>query len=137
MRFSKTSEYAIRVLVTMVQEGPGPYSTYRLHKSLNIPYKYLGRLMKRLADAGFLDSVRGKAGGYHLRGDTTQIYLYQVVAAVEGLDDFDRCILGLPNCSDENPCSLHHQWGPHRDAIQTMLQSVSLAELAAKRGTRL
>jgi len=132
MRLSKTSVYAIRVLVYLAQQSELPCSTNTLHQALDIPYKYLGRLMKMLTDAGFLVSTRGKAGGYRIKGDASQISLHQIIDAVEGVQDFERCLLGLPNCSDTNPCVLHDRWGEQRETIKKMFQSVMLSDLASK-----
>ena len=51
MKLSKTSEYAIRVLVFLAGNPGKRYSVNRLHLELNLPYKYLGRLMSNLAEA--------------------------------------------------------------------------------------
>ncbi|MGD9900464.1 MAG: Rrf2 family transcriptional regulator [Calditrichaceae bacterium] len=130
MRLYKTSEYAIRVLVYLANHKDGLHSTNKLHKLLNIPYKYLGRLMSKLAAAGFIESVQGKVGGYRLILDEKSIYLYQIVDIVEGMETADRCILGFDSCSDSNPCSLHKYWAPLRESINGMYYNVSLADLA-------
>jgi Rrf2 family protein len=132
MRLSKTSEYAIRVLVYLAQQSKLPCSTNTMHQALGIPYKYLGRLMKMLTDAGFLIATRGKAGGYRIKGDAAEITLHQIIDAVEGVQDFERCILGLPQCSDTNPCVLHDQWGEQRERIKKIFQRVTLSDLASK-----
>jgi len=136
MRLNKTTEYAIRVLLHLVQHDDTPCSTNKLHQQLGIPYKYLGRLMKNLTDAGFLKSTRGKAGGYQLVRDTSRISLHQIIEALEGVDDFERCILGLPECSDTDPCVMHERWGKERERIKKMFANVSLKDLAAKKDLR-
>jgi Rrf2 family protein len=136
MRLNKTTEYAIRVLLHLVQHDESPCSTNTLHKHLDIPYKYLGRLMKNLTDAGFLNSTRGKAGGYRLVKGMDKISLRQVIEALEGVDDFQHCILGLPECSDSDPCVMHERWGKERQRIEKMFTNVSLKELATKKNLR-
>ena len=136
MRLNKTTEYAIRVLLYLVQHGDSPCSTNTLHQTLDIPYKYLGRLMKNLTDAGFLKSTRGKAGGYQLAKNMTKISLHQVIEALEGVEDFEHCILGLPDCSDTDPCVMHERWGKERERIKKMFTNISLENLAAKKGLR-
>jgi Rrf2 family protein len=136
MRLNKTTEYAIRVLLHLAQHGDTPCSTNTLHQQLDIPYKYLGRLMKNLTDAGFLNSTRGKAGGYRLARDKAKISLHQVIEAVEGVDDFQHCILGLPECSDSDPCVMHERWGKERERIRKMFANVSLKDLARKKDLR-
>lgn len=129
MRFQKTTEHAIRVMVFLAKHREERYSARALHEALDIPYKYLGRLMSKLADAKLVDVEQGSLGGYQITRSLESIYLFQIAELVEGLEDYQRCILGFQECSDENPCSLHRQWIPHRDNIKNMLFETSLADL--------
>jgi len=129
MRFQKTTEYAIRAMVYLAKHAGQRLSTRSLHESLQIPYKYLGRLMSRLAEAGLVSVEHGKQGGYQVSEDRHSIYLYQIAEQVEGLEDYERCILGFPDCSDEHPCALHHRWVTHRENIKAMLFETTLADL--------
>ncbi len=132
MRFYKTSEYAIRALVYMAIRKEEIFSVRRLHQALNIPYKYLSRLMHRLADAGLVRSIQGKQGGFQICQNIESVYIYQIIDAVEGLENYNRCILGFEECSDDNPCPLHDYWLPIRDQINHLLYHVSLANLVEK-----
>lgn len=129
MRFQKTTEHAIRVMVFLSKHKEERFSARALHEALDIPYKYLGRLMSKLADAGLVDVEQGSLGGYQVTRNLDTIYLYQIADLVEGLEDYERCILGFQDCSDENPCSLHSRWVEHRDNIKNMLYETSLADL--------
>jgi Rrf2 family protein len=129
LRFQKTSEYAIRVMVFLVNNRDELYSTNRLHKILKIPYKYLGRLMHTLTKAGFLEVVRGKQGGYKINDKRPPIYLYEIIGVIEGLDSYDRCVLGFEECSDENPCTLHKHWAKQRDSLKEMIYNINLKDL--------
>ncbi len=52
MRLFKSSEYAIRCLVYMATDTGDLCPVQRLATELNNPFKYLGRLMSRLCEAG-------------------------------------------------------------------------------------
>jgi len=136
MSFFKTSEYAIRALVFLAGHDQRRYSVRELHQELNIPYKYLSRLMHKLTEAGFVEVAQGKRGGYVIVGQKAEIFLYQIVDAVEGLENYDRCILGFKECSDENPCSMHQYWVEERERIKKLLYSVSLEDLASNPNIR-
>ena len=132
MKLSKTSEYAIRVLVFLATRPGELFSVNRLHTELDLPYKYLGRLMSKLAEAGIVSAVQGKQGGFQLARPAHQIFLNQIVATTEALDNFHRCVLGFEECSDENPCALHSQWAGIQTDIEKMLFNSSLGDLAAQ-----
>lgn len=129
MRFQKTTEYAIRAMVYLAKHPGQRLSTRALHEALEIPYKYLGQLMSRLAEAGLVSVKHGKHGGYQISENRDSIYLYQIAEQVEGLKDYERCILGFPDCSDEHPCALHDRWVAHRENIKAMLYETTLADL--------
>jgi Rrf2 family protein len=107
------------------------YSANRLHKILTIPYKYLGRLMHTLTKAGLLDVSMGKQGGYKINSNREIIYLYEIIGAIEGLDSYNRCVLGFAECSDENPCPLHQYWLKHQEGLKEMVYNISLKDLQA------
>ncbi|MGH9814247.1 MAG: RrF2 family transcriptional regulator, partial [Candidatus Acidiferrales bacterium] len=56
--------------------------------------------------------------------------LREVVAAIDGLDGLQRCVLGLNQCSDDAPCPLHEMWKGVRGRMTAYLDRVSLADLA-------
>lgn len=129
MRFQTTTEYAIRAMVYLAKHPDQRLSTRALHEALDIPYKYLGRIMSRLAEAGLVSVKHGKYGGYQISSQRDAIFLYQIADVVEGLEDYERCILGFPDCSDEAPCALHERWMARRESIKAMLYDTSLADL--------
>lgn len=129
MRFQKTTEYAIRVMVYLANHQEELYSVNQLHQILHIPYKYLGRLMNTLSRAGLVEVVQGKYGGYRLNPDRQNVYLYEIIGVVEGLENYERCVLGFENCADENPCPLHQFWLQHREGIKNLIYNTQLLDL--------
>lgn len=63
MTFSKTTEYALRVLALMAGDDKKLYSSLELHKKLKIPKKYLQRLLTDLSKSGLIKSIQGRSGG--------------------------------------------------------------------------
>jgi len=137
MRFFKSSEYAIRCLVFMATADRELCPVTRLSTELDIPYKFLGRLMGRLREAGFVESVRGKNGGYRIAQPLNKIRLEQIVDSVEGLESYDRCILGFERCDEDNPCPMHKFWIGPRQSIQRMMANVTLAQMVKSEGKKL
>lgn len=129
MRFQKTTEHAIRVMTYLAVNNDRRFSVNVLHRELDIPYKYLGRLMSKLSQAGLVEVEQGKYGGYRIGRDLNKIYLYEIVGVVEGLEDYDRCILGFPQCSNENPCPMHHLWVEIQSKLKDLMYNTTLADL--------
>jgi len=137
MRLYKSSEYAIRCLVSMAHSGPGVYSVKSLSDNLGIPYKFLGRLMSLLGSQGLVEAVKGKGGGYRIVRPLEEIHLAEIVDIVEGLDSYERCILGFDRCDEKNPCPMHEFWTGHKEGILEMLNTTTLAQLAESEGKKI
>jgi len=129
MRLSKTSEYALRVLSFMINSDMQVFSAKYLIDSLDVPDKYLRRLMTDLSKSGFIKSMKGRDGGYIFAKNADTIHISQVIDAVEGMDKYEGCIMGFGECSDDNPCSLHEKYAPIKEQLITFLSSTTISEL--------
>jgi len=129
MILTKTTEYAVRVLAYMAKEKDQLLSAKYLHEQLQIPYKYLTRLMTDLAKNGYLISVKGRDGGFRIIKDLKEITLANIVQSVEGMDSFNACILGFHECSGENPCAMHFVWEENKKQLLKTLKTTTLNDL--------
>ena len=129
MIFSKTTEYAVRILTFMVSHNMALYTAKYLNEKLQIPYKYLTKLMTSLTKSGYLLSVRGREGGYNVNVDPAILTVADIMQAVEGIESFDNCILGLPECSEDNPCAMHTIWEKNKKLFLHTLKTTTIEEL--------
>jgi Rrf2 family protein len=131
MILTKTTEYAVRVLIFMANQNRELFTVKYLHEQLNIPYKYLTQLMTRLAksDQGLLTSIQGRDGGFKINKKLSVVSLAKIIEAVEGMDSFNTCFLGFEECSDENPCAMHFVWEKHKELFLNTLNTTTLDDL--------
>ena len=128
--FHRSTEVAIQALVFLAQQSPGKLSpTHEVAAEAGVPEAYLAKVLQQLALSGLVRAFRGSGKGVELGRPAEAIPLSSVIRAAQGGLDSDKCILGLSICSEENPCSLHHEWLPHRAAIETMLERTTVADL--------
>ena len=131
MFFQRATEVAIQALVFLAQQAPGKLSpTHEIAAHAEVSEAYLAKVLQRLSLAGLVRAFRGSGKGVELGRPAEEIRLSTVVLAAQGSLGSDRCILGLPVCSENHPCSLHQEWLPHRAAIQEMLDKTTIADLA-------
>ncbi len=124
MFLTRTTEYAIRILIFMAAKDRELYTTTYLSEELHIPYKYLTKIMTDLARVGLVESIKGRNGGFKIALPLDEITLYDIVSAVEGTQTLDSCILGFPDCSPDNPCALHYLWEKNKaNIIKTMKET--------------
>jgi len=129
MRLNRTSEYALKVFIQLVNSDQDVVSVKSLHQQLNIPYKYLAALMRRLSNAGFLISLQGKNGGYRLSRPAGEIVIREIINELEGRDKTEACILGMGDCGSHPPCPMHRHWAHVSSALDKNIYSLTLAEL--------
>lgn len=131
MIFSRSTQYAIQALVLLAGQPVGQYMQSRvLADRLQLPVAYLSKLMVRFAQAGLLDSSRGRTGGYRLRVNPTAISLKQVVEVISAGRVSRDCLLGLKTCSDDDACAMHCQWQPLKQRLLALLEEQNLSRLA-------
>ncbi|PID92438.1 MAG: transcriptional regulator [Bacteroidetes bacterium] len=130
MNLSKTSEYAIRILGHMAAGEAKIHTAKQMVEQLQIPDKYLRRIMTNLSKAGLIRSIQGREGGYRFAIAPDRIFLMDIIKAVDEESKYTGCVLGFAHCSDENPCLVHDKWAEGRAKILEIFTSISLTEFA-------
>jgi Rrf2 family transcriptional regulator, iron-sulfur cluster assembly transcription factor len=141
MLYSRSVEYAIRSFVHLALLPGGQYAMVKqIAAEEEIPAPFLAKILQQLARKGLLRSTKGPAGGFSLRVPADDIRLLDIVEALDGLAEYERCVNGLAECSDAMPCPLHDSWKPLRSRIMDYLGRNTMADLAKsleqKRRTR-
>lgn len=128
-----TSKYALRVLVSLARTDPAAFVPGAdLAAASAIPSNYLAKVLRALGQAGLVEAVRGRGGGYRLARRPTTIPLVEVVEVFEGHRTHPPCLLGIhADCSDEHPCSAHDVFRDIRARYIAFLESTSIAEAAS------
>lgn len=130
---SKKSEYAVQSLLYLTLTVPGTaVSAADIAEHLNIPKEFVSKILQELTESGLIESKKGKGGGFQLGKHPSEIYLIDIVKAIDGDDVFAGCILGFPKCSDEYPCPVHHEWVRLKSETIEMLSSENIEVLSHK-----
>lgn len=129
MKLSKTSEYALRILIFMAKNPEELYTAKYLIEKLNVSDKYLRRLMTDLSKSGFIRSTQGRDGGYTFAKDIHDIFLYDIIDSVEGMEQLNDCVLGFNECSCSNPCAMHDDWIIIREKLNKVFRKTKLSDL--------
>ena len=76
---------------------------------LSVPHHFLGKVMKRLAKNGVVDSTKGRTGGFMLNKHSLSLPLKELIILIDGDALFNSCVIGFKKCNEKNPCPLHYQ----------------------------
>ncbi len=134
---SKTCVYAIRATVEIAaitsETGRQYVPIRRVASNLGLSFHFLAKITQILAEAGILTSFRGPNGGVGLARAAKDIHMIDIVNATDGIEIFDHCLLGLPDCDQNNPCHLHEAWDEIRARLLSELKKETAASVLKKR----
>lgn len=133
MLLSKSCSYGIRAAIYIATQNDQQYVPIRdIAESLNISFHFLTKILQVLTKKGIIYSVKGPKGGVALRKKPDKITILDIIEAIDCDNIFDDCVLGLPGCSDDNPCPMHNTWGVLRKDLFNMLQKETIEDLASQ-----
>lgn len=136
MKLSKKGEYALRALIDLgiaAEVGRSLVQVSELAEKERIPVKFLEQIMQLLKEEGFVESQRGKFGGYRLARQSAKITVGSVVRMIDGPlapigcvshSAYEKC-----SCPDEVHCGLRMLMLDVRNAIAGILDRYSLADV--------
>ncbi|MBK5290832.1 MAG: Rrf2 family transcriptional regulator [Acidobacteriia bacterium] len=131
MIYSRSAEYAIRAFVYLAHAPEGKFILARqIAKDTGIPAHFLAKILQQLAKKGHLLSSKGPTGGFRLRTSPGDTSMFEIVNAMDGMLEFQRCISGNLECSDDAPCGLHDSWKPIRSQIMEYLEETTISDVA-------
>uniref|UniRef100_UPI0032164271 RrF2 family transcriptional regulator n=1 Tax=uncultured Draconibacterium sp. TaxID=1573823 RepID=UPI0032164271 len=137
--FKKETEYALRGLVYIQTQNhnnrrPG---IAEISSEVETPPHFMAKILLRMVRLGFIDSLKGKNGGYAINPSHEKLTLRQVISSIEGNALFEGCGFGLKHCDENNPCPLHASYKPIRNALNKLVNEETIQTLAGKSSSEL
>lgn len=126
--FSKTCEYAIRAVLFVAQKSSNgsKVGIKEIAKGIDSPEHFIAKILQDLCKRGLVQSLKGPKGGFYMDIDNLKFSLADVVKAIDGDRIFSGCGIGLKQCSESQPCPIHHEFKKIRKDIYTMLEAAKL-----------
>lgn len=132
MRLTQLSDYSLRVLMYLGARPDHLATIQEIADAYGISQNHLMKVVHRLAQHGFVETVRGRGGGLRLKGAAGDIRLGDVVRAVE--EDFRivECFGSGDTCRITDVCRLKRILNLALKAFLTTLDEWTLADLVQK-----
>lgn len=131
---TKKGKYGLKALVYLSKMPQGQLVFVGdIAAKNNIPKKFLDAILGELRNAGFVQSRKGKEGGYRLAKSPSEIKIGHVIRVLDGplapipcasRSQYQRC----DDC-DENTCQVRHMMMEVRMAVAELLDNRSLAAM--------
>ena len=139
MKISTKGRYAVRVMLDLALNDTGEYVKVReIAKRQEISEKYLEQIIAVLNKAGYVRSTRGAQGGYKIAKDPSQYTVGMILRLTEGSLCPVACLETESNeCERCDTCETLEVWQELYDAVNRVVDSVTIADLAERRKKRL
>jgi Rrf2 family protein len=129
---TREADYAIRVMLYLAGCGNGqqPVATEQLAQEMEIPYRFLRRIVSRMVKAGLLRTTRGRGGGLVAARLASEITLLDVLAAVDPRSLLlNACMGNASVCSRTERCPVRREVARLQNDMKLGLQGVSFGKL--------
>jgi Rrf2 family protein len=132
---SRKSKYGLKALLLLAQESGGePVLISRLAERDGLPHKFLEAILLDLKRHGFVESKKGKGGGYYLLRKPEEITFGEVIRVLEGPLALVPCVSQTAyrpcvECVDEATCGVRLAMQQVRDATADILDGTTLSDI--------
>ncbi len=136
MRLTTKGRYAVTAMLDLaLHSEQGPVSLAEISGRQEISLSYLEQLFAKLRQNELVASVRGPGGGYRIKRCLDDVYVAQIIDAVNETVDATNCN-GKGNCQKGEVCLTHHLWTDLSEQIHHFLSDISLASLVARKDVK-
>ncbi len=131
MIVSTRGRYALRMMAELAECGSS--SLRALAAAQNVPYKYAESIMRSLVKAGFVESTRGKKGGYRLTRAPESYTLAEILGETEtSLAATDCTGRKERDCPRAATCPSLPVWRALDETVCDFLSRYTLSDLMPK-----
>ncbi|SMD46210.1 transcriptional regulator, BadM/Rrf2 family [Aquiflexum balticum DSM 16537] len=130
--FSKACQYGIKSVIYIWKQSQigQKVGAKEIAAFVDAPEPFTAKVLQELVRKKIIGSQKGPTGGFYAGKEHEQFTLKDLVHVIDGDELFSGCGLGLKQCSEDNPCPLHHEIKKIRIDLVHMLTEKSLKQLA-------
>ena len=130
--FSNSSKYAIKAVLYLALNTDENIrvTTKDIAAPINVPQRYIAKLLQQLARQKVISSVKGPKGGFYLSEANKNQPLISIIVALNGEYKLNSCLLSLEDCNEDKPCPLHQLASPLKTKLMYNLKSKTIGEIS-------
>jgi Rrf2 family nitric oxide-sensitive transcriptional repressor len=134
MRLAQHTDYALRMLIHAALREPELSTVPEIAEAFGLSVAHLQKVAQGLSAHGYIETVRGRAGGIRLAVPAQEIRIGKVVVVTEPDFQLAPCMHpGEGNCAIYSPCVLRSALKRASDAFLEELNRWTLTDLIQKR----
>lgn len=131
MHITYKGDYALKTILDLaLHYGNGVITLHDLAKRLDIPFKFLEQVLLDLKRGGFVESRRGKVGGYLLAKPPSRIKLGEVIRFIDGPIEPIACVeRRYSGCNDIYKCVFRKIWQELTKTTANIIDNITFEDL--------
>ena len=134
MKLTSYTNYALRSLQLAAIKSPALVRVDDVVKIHNLSKPHVMKIVHQLGRAGYLDTVRGRGGGFRLARSADRIIVDDVVRLTEGPLDVVECFNPVKNtCPLIGICVLSRKVQEATAAFMAVLDNLTIADISANK----
>ncbi|WP_458792880.1 RrF2 family transcriptional regulator [Yoonia sp. MH D7] len=134
MKLTSYTNYALRALQLAAIKAPALVRIDDVVQIHQVSRPHIVKIVHELGKAGFLETVRGRGGGFRLGAQPADISVGAVVRITEGPLDVVECFNPVKNtCPLRGICTLSRKIQEATDAFMAVLDDLTIADISANK----
>ena len=129
----RNTDYALRAMVNLTENYSQEHVSVRtISQEEDISYQLACKLMQKLHNAKLLESMMGPRGGFRLSREPSKINLLEVIEAIQGPLNFNKCLLSENACGRKKSCPITGRLAELQGQVGNYLSSITLDQVVEK-----
>ena len=130
MMLTTKSRYAVMAIIEVAsRQNNTPVKLADISKKQDIPLNYLEQIFLKLKKSNLVTSIKGPGGGYNLNLPSNQIFIEDIIDAVEENLKMTRCSKDKTCRDDGIKCKTHNLWKGLGIHIREYFANISIEDV--------
>ena len=131
MKITYKGDYALKAILDLARHySPEPVTIHDIAKRIDAPVKFLEQVLLELKKGGFIESRRGKVGGYLLSRMPNKITVGEVIRFMDSPIEPISCVKhGYSGCGDLYKCAFRNIWQQVFKATSDIIDHITFEDL--------
>lgn len=134
MKITFKGDYALKAVLDLARHyRSGLITIHDIAKRIDAPVKFLEQVLLELKRGGFIESRRGKIGGYLLSRSPDKITIGEIVRFIDGPIEPIACVKdGYSKCGDICSCVFRNIWNKVYEETSNIIDNITFEDLVTK-----
>jgi Rrf2 family protein len=132
--FSKATEYALRATIYIAKKSSieNKVGIEEISDAIGSPRSFTAKILQSLTkDNVIVSSSRGPNGGFYVSEKAKKLPVRSILKAMNEDEVLEKCVLGLKQCSEIQPCPMHAQYKIIKQQLIKLFVTKTIGQLAA------